>query len=104
MIVFAPVTGNDMASAERFAKDVFSCAAAPYPSPDRRCCHRNASILDQSHRLKLELAAQLPSSHSNSPARQTPYLGVHESGSRPDNAAFLGFLGGLVRHGRFRSP
>jgi hypothetical protein len=45
---------------------------------------RHASFLDQSHRLKLELAAEFPSLHSQTPASsKTRYLGVHETGSRP---------------------
>jgi len=53
--------------------------------------HRNATIPHQPHCLKLELAAELSSLHSHSPVPSTPYLGVHETGSRPDKelVAFL---------------
>lgn len=50
---------------------------------------RNASLLDQSKRLKLELAAELPSPHSNPPAPSVTRSRCPRNRTRPHSASRL---------------
>ena len=45
---------------------------------------RHPAFPNQLHRLELELPAELPSLHRTLQLRETPYLGVHETGSSSD--------------------
>lgn len=51
--------------------------------------HRYPALPHQLYRLKLELAAELPSLHSHPPVPKTPYLGVHGSGSSSERCFLI---------------